>query len=502
MAEFVESRFVWSKGDWGNKGAFMAGRDEDGWFKATNMMVYDDGSIGPRAGMHRLAHTGLPTGVIRSWGYVPSVVGAYTGVIVFVVGDTAYWVPAFEAGACTTIGTLAGTETAFCSALPVLSGGVVYIATRNQGIYAWNISGSTFTRVFAQAGIYDLVLYGERLYAATDRRVYYSKAADFATWDAALNFFDVGWQFANYRMASLRNNLYFFRQGGGHFILSGAPGSTATLRETGRGLSPDAHSCVAVPPEDAAVWIPGSRNAPVYYRGGLVDTDRWAHLEDWTTSGGDLRGGAFSFGRRTLCFTGATDRAMLLRHNNIWTKHIAGVAVEVVARASDDWFVFTDAGDTAAAPTFWLWKYGTNRPGVAGSVGARPGDDSDTPLAAELHLPEWWHPQGSEVRVLKVEVDFMSFDTDTVANARFDLTVQTLRPRATATITTGGTTSGTYSFNEATGSSSASGTERHASFNVGEQGWARGFQIHLTNIASVAIRSITVTCRAEPRDAR
>lgn len=506
MAEFVESRFAWNKGDWGNKGSFMAGRDGDGWFKGTNVVVRKDGSLGPRTGVSALAHTSLPTGVVQMIGYVAASKNGYTGLILFVVGGTAYWVPAFEAGPCVTIGALAGAETEFCSAVPILSEGIVYFATRTQGIYSWDVNVGTLTREFdmnlGADDCYDLVLYGERLYACSLRRIYYSDAADFGTWSAALNFFDVGWQFANYRMAALRNNLYFFRQGEGHFILSGAPGSTAVLRETGRGLSPDEHSALAVPSEDAAMWIPQVRNAPVLYRGGLVDVDRYAHLEDWTTSINGNRSSAFSFGDQAVCFLGSTDNNMLLRHNGVWTKHELGVAAKYVRRAASDYFVLCDGGGAAAAPTFWVWDYTTDRPGVSGTVSAQPGDASNTPLVAEVALPEWWHPQGQEVQVRKVEVDFVSFNTGTAATAHFDLTVDTLRPRSTAAVSTGGLTSSTLSFDESVASSAASGTERHASFNVGDQGWGRGFQVHLANLRSVAIRSVTVTCRVEPRDPR
>lgn len=504
MAEFVESRFQWSKGDWGNKGAFLAGRADDGFFKGTNVMVYKDGSIGPRAGMVALGLTGAPTGEVRMFGYVPTTKDGYSGLFLMVVGNKAYWAPALElSGAWTEIGTLAGTETEFCSARPILSEGMCYFATRNQGIYKWNVSSGTLTQVSTTSGIYDMARYGERLYAATLRRVYYSDAADFSTWDEDLSWFDVGWQFANYRLGALRNNLFFFRQGGGHYILSGTPTSTSTLRETGSGLPPDEHSTTVIPSEDAAAWIPQVRNAPVYFRSGMVDPDRWAHLEDWTTSANGQRHGAYSYGEQTVAFLGATDHKMLVRHNGVWTKHEVGVDVERICRVSSDWFGFTDGGSASTAPSFWLWGYDFDKPGITeAGQGRRPGDGTDTPLAASIDLPEWWHPQGAEVRGLKVEVDFVSWGTGTAETAHFDLTIDALRTRSLESVSRDGNASATFSFDEAVASSSAAGDERRASFNVGDQGWGRGFQIHLTNIRSVSIRTITVSARAEPRNSR
>ena len=501
MAEFVESRFTWNKGDWGNQGAFMAGRGEDGWFKGTNVIVRNDGSLCPRTGLKARTYTGLPTGIVRMWSFVPVAIGGDTGLIMFVVDDKAYWVPAFNDGACTLIGTLAGVETSFISALPVMSSDDVYFATRTQGVYKWDPGAGTLTQVFSQGGLFDLVLYGERLYASSIRRVYYSDAADFTAWDAALQFFDVGWQFANYRMASLRNNLFFFRQGGGHFVMSGAPGSTSTLRETGSGLPPDIHSPIPISTEDACAWVPQFRNAPVYYRGGVVDPDRWAHLEDWTTSGAGARGGSFSYGQQGLCFSGADDNTALLRYNNVWTKHEMGVDSRFITRVSHDAFAFCDLGTASTVPKFWLWYYAAELPGVVGTEWP-PGDASDTPVSASVSLPEWWHPQGHEARVISVEVDFVSFDTDTSATAHFDLTVDALRPRIVEGASRGGNTSQTYAFDEATSLSAAAGDERRIVFNTGDQGWGRGYQIHLTNLRSVAIRSITAQVRVEPRDPR
>ena len=503
MAEFVESRFLWTKGDWGNQGAFMAGRGEDGWFKGTNVLVRKDGSLCPRPGLKARTYTGLPANPVRWWSYAAVTVGAVSGVIIFVVENKAYWVPAFTDGAATEIGTLAGIETAYSSAAPVLSGGKVYFALRSQGVYEWNPAAVSptpqLTRVFAQGGILDFELYGERCYASSIRTVWYSDAADFTQWDAALQFFKVGWEFANYRMASLRNNLYFFRQGGGHFVMSGAPGSTSTLRETGAGLPPDIHSTVKVRTEDAAVWIPQVRNAPVYYRGGLVDSERWKHLEDWTTSGNGEHSGAFSFGEQGICFTGTADDTGLLRHRDVWTKHEWDVNARFVSRVSADAFAFCDLGNTGVAPKFWVWYYAADLPGVVGTDWP-PGDASDTPVSASVSLPEWWHAQGQEVRVVSVEVEFDSFDTGTSQTAHFDLTVDALGAGSVGNASRGTATSATQTLDEPVSSSSATGDARRITFNVGDQGWGRGYQIHLTNIRSVAIRSITAQVRVEPRD--
>lgn len=503
MAKFVESRRTWDKGDWGNLGSYRAGAGGDGFFKAENMVVYNDGSIGPRPGLSQLAHTGVPSGLIRMFGYVAAEVSGTSGVILFVVGNTAYWVPAFTAGAATSIGTLAGTETEFCSARPVLSEGVVYFATRNQGTYKWDIGAGTLTQTSTISGIYDLERYRDRLYASTTRRIYYTDAANFSTWTTATSFFDVGWQFDNYRLASLRNNLFVITQGGGHYIVSGVPESTLTLREAGVGISPDEHSAVKVPAQDSVWWIPQNRNAPVKFRGGIIDVDSLAHLEDWTDSTSGFRTSAFSYGDRATIFVGTIDNKALLHHNDIWTRHAFAVDAQLVDRAAADYFVFTDAGTSTTAAKFWLWEYDYGQPGLATEVGAQPGDNSDTPLSAHVYLPEWWHPQGQDVRAESVEVEFVSYDTNTAATAHFDMVVRAMRPKVVGdAATTAYVDSGTYDFDESTASSAAGGTERREVFHIGDQGWARGYQIRFSNVRNVAIRSVTLTAQAESRGGR
>lgn len=502
MARFVESRRRWDKGDWGNLGSYRAGALEDGFFKATNMVVYDDGSIGPRTGPSALAHTGMPTGAIRCWGYVGTTVSAVEGIVIFVVGNTLYWAPAFTAGAVTSVNTLAGTETEFCSALPVLANGIVYFATRNQGVYKWDVSGSTVTQVLDQAGLHDLVRYRDRLYACNDEgRVFYSDAADFDTWVPATSFFDVGWTFPTFRMASLRNNLFFIRQGGGHYVASGVPESTLTLRETSPGLAPDEHSAVVMPAQDSVWWVPQNRNAPVKYRGGIADTKSAGHLEDWTGSGNGFRTAGYSFGDEATMFLGTIDNKALLHWNDVFTRHEFDIDAQLVTRAGSDWFLLAQPGDGSTAPTLYLWEYGTNQPGVSADTGAQPGDNSNTPLDATLDLPEWWHPQGHDVVVETLEVEFVSFDTDTAATAHFDVVVRSLRPQALE-VTDGYTDSATYTFDEATASSAAGGTERRVVFGVGDQGWARGYQVRFTNVRNVAIRSVTVSVQGEARRSR
>lgn len=505
MGRFVEVRNTWAGGDWGTLGAFRAGQIADGFFKSENMIVYDDGSIGPRVGYTKLAHTSVPTGQARMAAYAPVVADGVSGVIVFVVGNTAYWVPAFAAGATRTIGTLAGTETEFCSADVVVSSGNVYFLTATQGLYQWNVNAETLTQVASfddETRVYDLARYKERLYVGALRRTYFSEAAAFATWDEAIDFFDVGWQFANYRLATLRNNLYFLRQGGGHYALSGVPESTAVLRETGSVLPPDLHSAVVDEYNDTAYWIPQERNAPVRFQGGVGDTRTMERLDDWTTSSSGLRFGAYSFEKESVLFLGSQDNAGLLWFNDVWTYHdFSDFDVQYPVRAGSDSFVLVDPGEAAEAPEFYLWDYDNMQPGVVGED-YRPGDNSDTPVNAWLHLPEWYHPRAEEARVVGVEVDFTTWDTSTSATAHFDLVVEALRQTNVNTTPTGGTVSQTYTFDEAVGSSATTGTERRIRFHTGDQGWGRGYQIRLTNIRNVSIRSVSAIVDDEPRDSR
>lgn len=509
MARFVEVFDRWDKGDWGTLGRTRAGRLEDGFFSARNMIVYDDGSIGPRPGVKARAYTGVPNGALLSSGYAFEF-GAATQELFFVVGADLYAAPAFADGAVRTVATaLAGGAPASAThdAYAVADNNV-YLALADSGtggrVYQWNRSTDAVSSIATTASVLNhITLHRDRLYACgqSPNRVYYSDAATPGTWTVATSFFDVGYNGALYAMGTVSNSLHIYMENG-EWALSGVPESTSVLRElfVGGGLSPSSRGVVRVPDEGGAFWLPSERNAPVRSRAGIADRTSMEHLEDWGGAGD--RGGAYHKVTRDLLFVDSSGNG-LWRHNDVWTVHdFAQGSDGIIFPMQEDLFCLAVDGDASNPAAFYVLESDTNRPGCTSDDDAAPGDGSTAPLDAYLHLPEKWHPAGKEMRVTAVEVDFVSWNTGTTETAHFDLTVYATRSHAVGEASDGDNAGTTQSFDEAVASSSTSGTQRRIRMNVGDQGWGRGYQIRLTSIRNCSIRAVSVTVDDESRDAR
>lgn len=131
------------------------------------------------------------------------------------------------------------------------------------------------------------------------------------------------------------------------------------------------------------------------------------------------------------------------------------------------------------------------------SVTLKDGDTS-LPVVASCSFAEWWAPDGSEVTVRSVQVDY-TYDTDAAINTnltpavanRFDISIEATEPAdgttinestAIAFVPTGGTA--------IDGSTLRRGREL---FQFGEQGASGGFRIKLADWRGITIHRFTVT---------
>lgn len=481
-----------NKGEWGRIGGYQA---VDGMFSSTNMLVYQDGSIGPRPGLRAMTVTGLANGVVQGFGSIPVSSGIW-----FIQGTAFRHFP-FGGGAVTTASSpLAGTPTNIVTPANggVYLGDALWFTSKGDAIYKFAPGANSLSSIATTQNGFDLALYRDRLYSCAESKVWYSDAADFNTWGVG-SYFDVGYQYNNYRLAEIRNALHIFRQAQGSvWMLTGTPEATSVLRQVSSGLGPSQHPIALSRSEQSVWWIPGVRRAPVVWNGAVQDDKALAHLEDWTTtSDTDTIGASYSYEDGDVLFV-APDTNGLMRRWGVWTKHDLGVAVtQLVSRHSDQYFVFCNGGGAGSNPVFWSWQHGLDRPAFTGDSRSQPGDGSDTPLTASLFLPEQWAPSGLRRRLRQVVVDFTSWNTGTSATAHFDLVTSVFRlPSRVAAETA------TQSFDEAVASSSTSGTERSVTFNFGGEGWGLAYQLAFSAVRSVSIRGVHVSYDEDERDNR
>lgn len=510
MGKFAEVYRSFSKGEWGTLGAYAAGRQADGFFTGQNVIVYADGSLGPRPGLKKRTYTSMPNGSVDVFGFEQEYL-ASPQELFFVIGTSVYAAPAFVDGAVRTIGTLSGGAAVERTAARTAQyGEMMWFVVPGSGVYRWDRTADTLSLTLADPGVFhDLLIHRDRMYACGGgpNRVYYSDAADYNTFDA-LSYFDIPSGGAVLRMATIRNNLHFYIEKG-EWMLSGVPESTATLRRISPSMfGHSRYGQVDIPEENRTYLIPSDRNAPLVSVAGIEDRDSLAHLETWAGSpSATARGGTYLPESRDVLFLDGSGNG-LLRHHDVWTRQEFSVGSSARAFAILPGLIgIIVDGDASNPPEFYVFQASfssgqVHRPGFVSDTHAQPGDDSTTPLDAWFHLPEWWHPRGYEAKVMAVEVEFTTWNTGTTETAHFDLVVEAKQPRLLNGASAGGVASQTYSFDEAVASSSTSGTDRRVRFNVGDAGWGRGFQVQFTNIRSAAIQAVTVIVEDEPRAER
>lgn len=503
---FVVDDFLGGEfGDLGPSGAAPA------QFSGLNVMVYQDGSIGPRPGMMEIAPTGVPTGAV--WGFLGTGRTTTRGIL-FGIGNTVYGFTYSPLGAVGSIGTLSGgTPTVAPVKMVQYGSALAYLVSYGDKGYKIDPVAPAVTAHANFPGGRVCGVYTVRMIAANTatnpNRVYFTAVqptpGDFTSWPA-LNYFDVGAAWPVQHVEEARSRLAIANSGNEWWSLSGAPGVNSTLRRAPRAdVSPYAPHHVARIGE--TLWfLPGNMDFPAQFTGAVTDKLRLRYLA-FTDSAGAAGStfGACSFQpSETLIFTNATTARMLVMQNGVWTVHSipAGIGPYVTALSdggvgvTEGAVLLCDGGAGGVAPRFYVWKPTIDRPGKVGDAEAQPGDASTTPLAAEFELPERWARDGREITVRSVAVDFVKWNTGASVPNHIGLTVRNLYRAGVAAHKD----SGAREWSEPGSATPADKTlDRHV-FTFGEQGSAHGFQLRLSDLVGVGIRRITIHAESsEPR---
>ncbi len=477
-------------GEFGDLGAQRASRNQ---FHGKNVMVFQDGRIGPRPGLIELEPTGVPSGTVMAFASF----GSITNGTVFVVGDTVYGFT-YPDGTVTTLGTLDSTPIANC-VIAVTDGLTGLITSPGDKTYLIDPLTPEVNDRSSSPGGWALCKYGVRYMVGSyignplANRVYYSAADDTNSWPA-LNFFDVDHIWAQISfLGESRRRLAIANQQFAWWALSGVPGVNDSLARTPRAdLSP--FSPHAVTRVGESLWfVPTSEDFPVEFTGTITDKLRYRHLR--FTAGEATQVGATSLPSigSVMFIEDGGDHRMLMQHNNVWTFHeFTGIETSVFASNLAGTsgagqtlapLILCDGGDTSVAAKFYIFTPTLERPGKVSDTLAQPGDASTIPLDAEITFPIISAPDESEWTVRSVTVEFVKWDTGADETNHFDIQVTALHRWQQADTKT----SAVKSWDEPTSATTEDAQPDRVTFMLGDQGPSRSFQLRITNMRGVAI---------------
>jgi hypothetical protein len=478
-----------------------------GFWSGKNVMVYPDGLLGPRPGMKDLTLAGVPQG--RIIGAVPQAnQGSSAGTEVWVACHQNDGTPAVKLYRFnpTTGAVAVSTLEAATSSSP----GLATMDTKGDKVY-YREGGKSY-RYDAAPEALDLLrsgdiggptftIHGVRAYSGNAHKVVYSAANDFTSWPST-NFFEVGE--ANEYVEALVSvgDVLFIIKRSGAWVLTGSP-TGGRLSRVGDLWGVEASWLAKVTRESTVVVYdlparqPGVWDGAKYQliphivaaRGGKESL--FAPANRGLAIAGSHTGHASLFLDDKRAYTGEANTLLTLFDGKTWSQHHTTLDVSGSIAAwpgGDKRFVVPIEPAVNMATVRWLaFDPFLGRPGFTTDTYARPGDDSDTPLAANVSLPEFWTEAGNEVSVRQVIVDAVKWNTGSATANEIQVSVETFGRRGTA-----GEKVDTKTWTEAGTAASTSGTRHREVFDFGRFQPGAGFQVKFPSLRGVAIRSVTV----------
>lgn len=506
MADPINRKWVeftdWSDGEYGTKPAHLASEQS---FTGSNVVRYESGLLGPRAGLHKHTITDNVSGEL--WGLF--YIGVATdGALAVIIGDTVYLTDNDTDFTLTPIDTLGAEPTIPVTFTMYDPNAQVYLTNLNDATYVLSVDAQTLTQILDKGGI-TCFLWKDRLYVTGVRdeappagpwTVFYSDAADFETFTGL--FFSLGYHWDGYAFAALGNNLFVGSRSEGWWALTGGSPDTGTLRLLHPADAPHKQQCVVTENGTTWFWREGydgesgidleAGTAKLGATNGSVwEMDEWGHLE----LDGE-RFGLFSGRRRHVVFVSSTDKG-LIRSYGAWSHHDFDVDLNGhVCDTNTSDRVVLGGGEGDVEHDFYSLDLSLNRPAFIGDGRADCGDDSDTALDAHMATKLWLHPAGDEVAVRRVVVEFVRWDTGSLdgdadpETNHMDIKVGTVGRNGNPgidyeTIVWDGDPA------EAT-AAGAAGIEDRVVKNFGTYGFGGGFIVKIENMRGVAIRRILV----------
>lgn len=487
----------WSGGEFGDLGP--TGCKDNQW-TGSNVMLYKDGSVGPRPGIKSFTTSGGVAGPLWSMRGI----GATDSDFKMVYGQGQLVKRFTFAGTATiTTGTVSITVT---NTTQIIQNGTLGGVLPIYGSQVYVLDGTNPpTGLASSPGALVATLYGVRVVAgntlANPNRVYYSAAVTTSsiattTWPAT-NFFDVG--ASNWGVTDLdetRQRLTIATSGGDFWGLSGTPGVNDVLRRQPRGDLSPARWYHATRIGETIWFLPFGEDFPVNYTGAVINKLQYNYLRYTGGSGADHYAVSIPALDAVVFYeTGGSNRA-LQRINNAWSYHTFGVTTRfaspwTVGGAFMDYdlpLLMSDGGTASVAPSFYSYQPVLDRPGKVGDTYAQPGDNSTTPLTASMSSRYWWGTGDKDIQVTEVTVDGFTWNTGSSTDNNCSVQVRSLFRYGDVPYTD----SVVQSFTQAPSLTTAD--RQDARFRATNPGAprAQGFQIILTGLRGFAVRRIRV----------
>lgn len=519
----------WSKGDYGRR----LPATEPGAFRGLNVMVYPDGSVGPRPPMRPFPVTGYGTAEIRHAIWVTA--GVYSLVESIVTVDIGGVVRGFDvdgrtgdtptgSGATTNPGTVTSL-----SGLVEFNNQLFGVRFTAGGV---QISSSAITSVAAMPSGQTAVAYGDQMVILRDsgsgplNEIRWSAPADATSWPTA-NFLRVGGGSFIKLMRVGRNSLVFGLEDGTWWVLTGPLGPSAVLRRVDKSLPitillPAASNIDRHP---ATVTNGGSvvlvtRRDVCTFTGAqtLVEpsVDSPYHALDVLNYPTIVKSAAPLLGDDQLAMSSYTSPnpvatttigTIVANPNDAWvrwqvpeTLNTTDPGVAVLGDGSGILFVMTQAILPDAAPKFYTVNTQARSPLNSGAYSSATDTtitpvtptDGNTGAAVQgtLRTYTWYHPEMKNTTVVGVVVDLL-YEASHLPGGNVGLSV------AVESVSSNTDTDYSTSLTQAWGPNqpklSSTGTNVNPSraiFRFGDQGPGPGFRLVFTNMKGCTIRQV------------
>jgi hypothetical protein len=470
-------------------------------FSGKNVIVYRDGTLGPRNGLveQPLSGSNYVNGALNAFFFgvehslnAPRMIYSQgTRPKHFLVNTLTAQNPSLFAPTDIDAAPSSGQ----LGVLPRL-GFNMYLSSLGDGTYQIDALADTITKLTDANGAHDVVEFLDQLYLigigsaadGTGHKVQYSDNADPATWPLP-NEFLVGYAWVVFRGFQMLNGLLILGQDGAWWLLQGRV-ATGSLRRVAFGRAPSINNPAAVVvSRDRAFFMadaaPGGA-FPCIFDGNDIDTHSLAHLRGWVSGSAQI-GSVLCEADQDILFVGNDQRALMF-HEGVWTRHEFEVDVsEWAAPYSDQRFYLAVNGAAGSKPTFYRSTFAVTGPPIADADWESVGDGSDTPVDAYVEFPELWQAEGEQVRPMFVVVEFTSYDQNVATGAHLAVEVDIIDrfgKESTQTVSLG-----SWDESDATVASTADGVRRRRIFRGATSAahFGSALQLRLTDLVGVKI---------------
>jgi hypothetical protein len=481
-----------------------------GSFHGINVVVYRDGTLGPRNGLVQQPLAGakyvdgalnmLYFGVEHEVATPRMVYGQGITPKFFEVEDMTSQNPQTFTGP-------SGTPDPFVFAADTPTNGKVAVLERLGFNMYWSPLGDntylvdalsdeveTLTGTNQSFGAHDIVEYLDRLYligigdGASNRgyKVVYSDRDDPTSWPDE-NIFLVGYAWVLSHGNRMLNGLIMSTQDERWYLLQGTP-TDGSLRNVASGRGPllNSHGGMLIYKDRAWYLASGAPGGayPCVFDGQDNDTETYKHLRGHL-DGSDNIGGLVCETDGDMLFVDSEANALMF-HEGAWTRHEYEVGVgEWCSSYDDQRFYLTVDGTVSTEPIFYRSTFAIEGPPIKDSLWQSPGDGSDTPVDAWVEFPEVWQEDGSTAKPITVTLEFTSYDQNVAATAHIACEVDVInRFGMESTETIDG---GAWDESDASVASTADGIRRKHIFRLPVAHQGAALQLRFTDIRGVKI---------------